>query len=83
MVYTISDELWNDDSHDVEEAAMYLEGTGVGWQDLVPCVRADLETHWPQVVGLAEALLQRQRLTGHKAMAVIVGANDRSFTGVG
>lgn len=80
MIFTRSDELWNGDTHDVEKAAAYLEGTGISWRELVPRVRAELERDWQPVLRLTESLLARQRLTGEDATAVIEGPSGRGRT---
>ena len=61
MACTNSDQLWNDDVHDIEKAAAYLSGTNINTADLLSDVRLDIETHWPMLVRFADALLQRCR----------------------
>lgn len=74
MIFTDSHPPWNDNTHDIDEAASYLEGSGISWRELLPRVRAELERDWPRVSRLTEALLARQQLSGTEAAAVIEAA---------
>ena len=75
MIFTDSEQFWNDDTHDVEKADAYLTETGVSSCELLPRVRAELERDWPRVMRVTEALLARQRLSGQEATAAIEGAS--------
>jgi hypothetical protein len=71
MIFTNSDELWNNDAPVIEQAGVYLAGTHLTWRELLPEVGEALEVYWPNVVRRAEALLKRQQLSGEEATAVV------------